>query len=87
LWSWAVRWPNPLQRARAKCTPLTLNPQPPATTVASLVGIPLLAYLYFWRLPTYRRAAHLKREEPKSLELLRRLRDVLERELDICGAS
>ncbi len=50
----------------------------------SLVGLPLLAYMFFWRLPTYRRGAHASKEPDagrEGEELLRKLRDVVVKEM------
>lgn len=47
----------------------------------SVIGIPLLLYLFFWRLPTYRRAKHAKEQDSGSTEMLEKLRDALVREL------
>jgi hypothetical protein len=48
------------------------------------VGLPLLAYMFFWRLPTYRRGAHASKEPDagrEGEELLRKLRDVVVKEM------
>ena len=50
-----------------------------------LVGLPLLAYLFFWRLPAYRRGAHAAKEPAAgkgSEELVMKLRAVLEKALE-----